>query len=63
MQTTSPIRKDFITSNLRSQIEKLRSVLGDMEDKNEVDCVFTFESLKEIEGNIRSIRKICEQEI
>lgn len=59
MQTMSTVKKDFIASNLRSQINRLWSVLSTMELENRLDYDFTNESLKGVEGSLKQIRKIC----
>ena len=53
----STIRKDFIASHLRSQIERLRNLLGNIEEDYETN--YTINSLKEIENSLRQIRKVC----
>ena len=61
MQTMSPIRKDFLATNLRNQLSRLRSILNNnIEGEEYIDCNFTNESLKEIEVSLRRIRRICE---
>jgi len=59
MNAMSSIRRDFVATNLRSQLSRLNSVLGTIEEKNKVDCDYAYESLKEIETNLRQIRKLC----
>jgi len=59
MQGISSMRRDFLASNLRSQIMRLRNVLKNIEDDAAGDCEYTHESLKEIEVNLRQIRKAC----
>ena len=59
MQTMSTVKKDFVASHLRSQINRLWSVLSTMESENRLDHDFTNESLKEVEGSLKQIRKIC----
>ncbi len=58
MQTMSSVRRDFVASHLRSQLGKLRGILDSIEEE-EVDSVYTYESLKEIEIGLRAIRKVC----
>ncbi len=60
MQTMSAIRKDFIASHLRSQLDRLRSVLNSIEEESLIHCGYAHESIKEIEANLRQIRKLCE---
>jgi len=57
-QCTSNIKRDFIASNLRSQLNRLSNILGNME-QDLMDCDYTYDSLKEIESNLRKIRKLC----
>ena len=54
----SSARKDFIASHLRSQLNKLENVLGSIEEEH-VNCTYADVSLKEIEKNLRQIRKLC----
>lgn len=58
VQTMSSIRKDFVASHLRSQINRLRGILSTIEAED-ADNMYAFESLKEIEVNLRQIRKLC----
>ncbi|MCG8430708.1 MAG: hypothetical protein MJA29_06020 [Candidatus Omnitrophica bacterium] len=55
----SSIRRDFVASHLRSQISRLRTILNNIEDEDSVDGDYAYESLREIEGTIRQIRKLC----
>jgi len=51
-------RKDMLASQLRSQAERLKEVLGSVEEENsDIDYIKT--CLKEIEINLRRIRKTC----
>ena len=59
MQAMSAIRKDFIASHLRSQINSLQNILDDIEEQNKVDCGYARESLKDIEIKLRQLRKLC----
>jgi hypothetical protein len=59
MNTMSPIRKDFLASNLRSQLGRLSSILTNIEEERLIDGEFTSDSLKEVELNLRQIRKLC----
>ncbi len=59
MQTMSPIRKDFIVTNLRVQINRLMKLLSNVEDYCDLECDYANESLKDIENNLRQIRKLC----
>ncbi len=60
MRLMSNIRQDFVTTHLRSQMTRLSAVLAAIEDQGEFDFDYLYESLKEIEANIRPIRKLCE---
>jgi sensor histidine kinase regulating citrate/malate metabolism len=57
----SNIKRDFIASNLRSQINNLAGILGNIEN-NSADCDYTQDSLKEVEVNIKQIRKLCAED-
>jgi hypothetical protein len=59
MQAMSEIRKDFISSHLRSQLNSLKNILDDIEEQNKVDCGYARESLKDIEIKLRQLRKLC----
>ena len=61
MQAISSIRKDFIATHLRAQINSLRGVLNNIENDDAIDCDYTLQSIKEIENNLRQARKICEE--
>jgi 5-bromo-4-chloroindolyl phosphate hydrolysis protein len=50
--------KDILMSQLRSQTERLREVLHDSEQEN-MDTDYIKTCLKEIEINLRRIRKTC----
>ncbi|MFA4992385.1 MAG: hypothetical protein WC571_00260 [Candidatus Omnitrophota bacterium] len=58
MNTMSSIRKDFLASNLRSQLGRLSSILDNIEEER-LDGECAGDSLKEIELNLRQIRKLC----
>jgi len=58
MNTMSPIRKDFLASNLRSQLGRLSSILNNIEEER-LDGECASDSLKEVELNLRQIRKLC----
>jgi hypothetical protein len=58
VQTMSSIRRDFVASHLRSQINRLRSILSTIEEED-ADNMYASESLREIEVNLRQIRKLC----
>lgn len=59
LKTMSSIRRDFVASHLRSQINRLRSILNNIEAEEGVDCDYASESLREIETTLRNIRKLC----
>jgi hypothetical protein len=59
MNTISSIRKDFLASNLRSQVDRLNSVLNNIEEERTVDIEYASDSLKEVELKLRQIRKLC----
>ena len=59
MQAMSAIRKDFVASHLRSQVNSLKNILDNIEEENKVDCDYACESLREIETKLRQIRKLC----
>jgi hypothetical protein len=59
MNAMSSIRRDFVATNLRSQLSWLNDVLCVIEEENKVDCDYAYGSLKEIELNLRRIRKLC----
>lgn len=58
MNTMLSIRRDFVASHLRNQINRLRSILDNIEEE-QADCDYAGQSLKEIEIGLRQIRKIC----
>jgi len=58
-QVMSMVRKDFVASHLRSQLNRLQNVLDNIEEENKVECDFAAQSLKEVETSLRKIRKIC----
>jgi hypothetical protein len=59
MNSMSTIRRDFIASHLRSQLNMLNRILSNIEEEDKVACDYAHESLKEIEANLRQIRKLC----
>jgi hypothetical protein len=59
MNTMSPIRKDFLASNLRNQLGRLSNILNNIEEERLVDSECARDSLKEVELNLRQIRKLC----
>jgi len=58
VQIMSAIRKDFIASSLRSQLNRLNRILSTVEEE-QIDCDYAYESLREIESHLRQIRKLC----
>ena len=58
-QAMSMEARIFVASHLRSQLTRLQDVLDVIEEENKVECDFAHESLKEIESNLRNIRKLC----
>ncbi|HAZ09550.1 MAG: hypothetical protein A2047_01270 [Omnitrophica bacterium GWA2_41_15] len=58
-QAMSMDERIFVASHLRSQLTRLQHVLDVVEEKNEVECDFTHESIKEIEIKLRQLRKLC----
>jgi hypothetical protein len=57
MYTMSSLRKDYIASYLRSQMNTLRVVLEAMENSNRIEDDFANESLRRVEINIKNLRK------
>ena len=59
IQTMSSMRRDFIASHLRSQMERLSGLLRNIENEDRFDLNYGDESLRRIEINLRQIRKSC----
>lgn len=59
MQTMSSVRRDFLASNIRSQLAKLRGVLDNIEEEEYLDFSYADESLKQIEITLRNLRRSC----
>lgn len=59
MQSMSMMRKDFVASYLRSQLNRLQDVLDNIEEESKVECDFATDSLREVETSLRKIRKMC----
>jgi hypothetical protein len=59
MLEMSNLRKDFVVSNLRSQLSTLQGVLKNIEDSERSEDDYIGESLKRVEKNIRQLRKLC----
>ena len=58
MQTMSSIRRDFVASHLRSQLNRLRSILDNIEKETQVDSGYTGECIKEVETGLRMARRL-----
>ena len=58
-QVMSMVRKYFVASHLRSQLNRLQNVLDNIKEENKVECDLAAQSLKEVETSLRKIRKIC----
>ena len=59
LQAMSNIRRDFVASHLRSQINRLRGILNNIEEEEEINCDYARESLRDAESALRHIRKLC----
>jgi hypothetical protein len=59
MNIMSPIRKDFLASNLRLQLSRLSNLLNNIEEERLIDGESASDSLKEVELNLHQIRKLC----
>jgi len=59
MQAMSTIRKDFVATHLRMQLHRLNNILNNIEDVEKADNEYAYQSLKEIETNLRQIRRLC----
>ena len=59
MNTMSPIRKDFLASKQRNQLGRLSNILNNIEEERLIDSECASDSLKEVELNLRQIRKLC----
>jgi uncharacterized protein YnzC (UPF0291/DUF896 family) len=57
MFTMTSLRKDYIASHLRAQVNALKSVLDALECSDDFDNDYTDESLKRVEINLRGMRK------
>lgn len=58
MQTIMKSREDFVSSYLRSQIERLKGMLETMETENAMDEGYLDENLKRVEKNLYQLRKL-----
>lgn len=58
MNAMSSMRKDFVASHLRLQIQRLTSVLDNLEQEHSIDHDYAYCSLKEVERTLRQIRKL-----
>lgn len=54
----SPIRKEFITSYLRTQINMLQGLIEDIENNDARGDGYA-PSFKQLEVNIRQVKKLC----
>ena len=59
MNNMSGMRQDFLASNLRSEVNRLCSILDNIQETDRVDGEHMCVRLKEIETNLRQIRRIC----
>jgi hypothetical protein len=59
MRTLSNIRVDYIANYIRKQLHNLRHILDNIEKDEKFDCDYTQESIKDIETNLRKIRRLC----
>ncbi len=57
MNAISSIKKDFIASHIRSQVNTLKAVLESMENSNFLEDDYANESLKRVETNLHQLRK------
>ncbi|MDD4202282.1 MAG: hypothetical protein PHQ52_02320 [Candidatus Omnitrophica bacterium] len=53
----SSLHVDFISSYIRSQVEKLSVILKYVEDNNGYEDAFIEENLRSVEQNTRQLRK------
>jgi len=59
MNLMSSIRKDFLASNIRNQLNRLNNILSNIEEERLLDGACAGDSLKEVELNLRQLRKLC----
>ncbi len=59
IETISGMRKDFVASYLRSQINRLSDILTSIEIENRLEDNYADENLKQVEINLRQLRKLC----
>jgi hypothetical protein len=57
LQSASSVRKDFVASNLRAQVSRLSALLNRIEDGG-LDYNYANASLKEVETNLKKVRKL-----
>lgn len=57
-QRVSGIRKDYLVSNLQVQIAMLQDVLFNVEHSGLLEEEYIGESLRELEQNVRLLRKV-----
>lgn len=61
MQMISSIRRDFVVRHLKSQLDRMHTVLLSLEEESEPDCDYARNSLKAIEEDLRKVRKLCSE--
>lgn len=59
MNIMSSIRKDFLASNIRNQLSRLNNILSNIEEERLLDGAYAGDSIKEVELNLRQLRKLC----
>jgi hypothetical protein len=59
MQQMSTIRKEFVVCHIKFQLNRLFSLMRNIEDSRHLDSGYAFEALKAVEGSLRQIRKVC----
>ncbi len=62
MRAIVNLRKDFVSSHLRSQIDALKDVLKTMETENSMDDGYIDENLKQVEKNLQRLRKLSKSQ-
>ncbi|MBD3263655.1 MAG: hypothetical protein GF375_00955 [Candidatus Omnitrophica bacterium] len=55
-QKITSLEKDFVASNLRSQLTTLQNLLSSLEREEVYDTEYTIGSLKKVEGYIKRLR-------
>jgi hypothetical protein len=59
VKEVSGIRKEFMASSIKSQMNRFSRILNVIENDDSVDTGYVDSSLKEIEHSLRKIRKEC----